>query len=281
MAVKGVIVAAGYGSRFLPMTRVVPKELLPIVDRPAIDYVVREFVDAGIEDVLVITSRRKKALDDWFDRDPELEGKFAAERLGIPKIRASFVRQTEMKGTGHALLLARAFVGDDAFVVAYPDDLFADGVTDEGNCTAQLMKLHARTGCTVLACGDLAGEDVSRYGVVDTVTEGDVLRVRGMIEKPAKGTTTSTLVSWGRYLYTPEVFEALDAGFAKHEKGEFFATDAIAALAERGRVVAQIIPNARYDTGDQLGYLTTVIEFALKHPELGDDLLAWLRTRIN
>lgn len=277
MAVKGVIVAAGYGSRFLPVTRVVPKELLPIVDRPAIDFVVQEFADAGIEDVLVITSRRKKALDDWFDRDPELDGRFPPERLAIPRVRAEFVRQTEMKGTGHALLLARSFAGNDPFVVAYPDDLFADGTP---NCTAQLMALHARTGCTVLACGDLTGEDVSRYGVVDATTEGGVLRVKGMVEKPAPGKEPSHLVSWGRYLYTPEVFEALDAGFAKHQTGEFFATDAISALAERGRVVAQIVPNQRYDTGDRLGYLTTVIEFALAHPDVGGPLQSWLRTRL-
>lgn len=277
MAVKGVIVAAGYGSRFLPLTRVVPKELLPIIDRPAIDYVVREFADAGIEDVLVITSRRKKALDDWFDRDPELDGKFSEERLGIPKVRATFVRQTEMKGTGHALLLARNFAGNDPFVVAYPDDLFADGAR---NCSAQLIALHEQTGCTVLACGDLTGEDVSRYGVVDAVEEAGVLRVRGMVEKPPRGQEPSSLVSWGRYLYTPEVFEALDAGFAKHRSGEFFATDAIAALAQQGRVVAQIVPNARFDTGDRLGYLTTVIEFGLIHPELGAPLEAWLRSRL-
>jgi UTP--glucose-1-phosphate uridylyltransferase len=277
MAVKGVIVAAGYGSRFLPVTRVVPKELLPIVDRPAIDYVVQEFADAGIEDVLVITSRRKKSLDDWFDRDPELDGKFPPERLAICRVRAAFVRQTEMKGTGHALLLARAFTGNDPFVVAYPDDLFADG---QQNCTAQLIAQYEKTGCTVLACGDLTGQDVSRYGVVDAVADGDVLRVRGMIEKPPTGTEPSHLVSWGRYLYTPEVFAALDAGFAKHQSGEFFATDAIAALAEEGRVVAKIVPNARYDTGDRLGYLTTVIEFALAHKEIGAPLEQWLRSRL-
>ncbi|MEQ1502722.1 MAG: UTP--glucose-1-phosphate uridylyltransferase [Myxococcota bacterium] len=273
--VKGVIVAAGYGSRFLPVTRVVPKELLPIVDRPAIDWVVREMVEAGIEDLLVITSRRKKALDDWFDRDPELEALFGRDRLGLPPIRTSFVRQSEMRGTGHALMLARSFCGDDPFVVAFPDDLFGPP-----NCSAQLIADHKATGCTVLACGDLTGEDVSRYGVVDAVDVNGVLRVRGMVEKPAPGTEPSHLVSWGRYLYTPEVFDALEAGFRSHTSGEFYATDAIAALAKRERVVASVIPSVRYDTGDRLGYLTTVIDVALGHPELGGPLRAWLDQKL-
>lgn len=276
-AVKGVILAAGYGSRFLPVTRVVPKELLPIVDRPALDLVVQELADAGIEDVLVITSRRKRAIEDWFDRDPELEALFPEPRLGRPRVRAHFVRQTEMKGTGHALLLARAFVGDSPFVVAYPDDLFG-----EPNCTAALVRAWQQTGCTVLATGDLSGQDVSRYGVVDAVRDdAGVLRVRGIVEKPAPGTEPSHLVSWGRYLYTPDVFDALDRGFAKHTRGEFYATDAIGALAEAGRVVAEVVPSPRWDTGDRLGYLQTVIDRALAHDELGAPLRAWLRDRLS
>ncbi|MEZ4235426.1 MAG: UTP--glucose-1-phosphate uridylyltransferase [Myxococcota bacterium] len=259
MPVKGVILAAGYGSRFLPVTRVVPKELLPIVDRPAIDLVVQELVEAGVEDLLIITSRRKKVLDDWFDRDPELEAKFAPERLGVPGVRVAFVRQAEMRGTGHALLTAKAFVGSDPFLVAFPDDLFGPP-----NCSAQLVAMYERTGCSVLSVGDLTGQDVSRYGVVDAVAEADgVLRVRGMVEKPAPGAEPSHLVSWGRYLYTPEVFPVLEAGFASHAGGEFYATDAISVLAERGRVVAAVVPSPRYDTGDRLGYLTTVVEHAL------------------
>jgi UTP--glucose-1-phosphate uridylyltransferase len=275
MAVKGVIVAAGYGSRFLPVTRVVPKELFPLVDRPAIDYVVREMAEAGIEDILVITSRRKKSLDDWFDRDIELERSYDGARLGYPPVRTQFVRQQEMKGTGHALLLARAFAGNDAFVVAFPDDLF------EQNCSLALVKEYERTGKTVLACGDLAGQDVSRYGVVDAVTGSDgTLLVRDMVEKPPKGTEPSTLVSWGRYLYTPDVFQELDAGIAAHQKGEFYATDAIRRLAQRERVVATIVPGERWDTGERLGYLTTSIEIALRHPELGGPLRAWLADRL-
>lgn len=276
MAVKGVIVAAGYGSRFLPVTRVVPKELLPIIDRPAIDLVVQEFAEAGIEEVLVITSRRKKALDDWFDRDIELEGLFPQKRLGVPKIRATFVRQAEMKGTGHALLLARSFAGTDPVIVSFPDDLFGPP-----NCSALLVAEHARTGCSVLATGDLTGQDVSRYGVVDAERGNDgLLWVKRVVEKPAPGTEPSHLVSWGRYLYTPEVFDALAEGLASHSTGEYYATDAISALAARRRVTASVIPSERFDTGDRLGYLTTVIHFALQHEELGEPLRRWLSARL-
>jgi len=276
MKVKGVILAAGYGSRFLPVTRVVPKELFPIVDRPAIDLVVQEMAEAGIEDILVITSRRKKALDDWFDRDLELEAACGRERLAYPRVRATFVRQTAMRGTGHALLLARGFAGDDPVVVAYPDDLFG-----EPNCSAALIASWRETGCTVLSVGDLTGQDVSRYGVVDAVDEGGVMRVCGIVEKPPRGSEPSHLVSWGRYLYTPEVFEELERGLATAPEGkEFYATDAIATLASRGRVVAKVVPSERFDTGEKLGYLQTVIRHALDRPGLGDELRLWLREQL-
>lgn len=278
--VKGVIVAAGYGSRFLPLTRVVPKELLPIIDRPALDLVVQELAEAGIEEVLVITSRRKKALDDWFDRDVELEGLFPPERLGVPQVKATFVRQSEMKGTGHALLLARSFAGHDPVVVSFPDDLFG-----APNCSALLIETWRATGKSVLAVGDLSGQDVSRYGVVDAelssgADAAEGVAVRGIVEKPPRGTEPSHLVSWGRYLYTPEIFEVLEEGLKRHAKGEFYATDAISALAARGRMVARVVPSPRFDTGDKLGYLTTVLHFALEHAELGPPLRSWLAERL-
>lgn len=279
MPVKGVILAAGYGSRFLPVTRCVPKEMLPLVDRPAIDYVVQEMVGAGIEEILVITSRRKRAIEDWFDRDPELEAVFGAEgahdKLALsrpPPVKVTFVRQQEMKGTGHALLLAENFAGDDPVVLAFPDDLFG-----EPNCTAELVATHERTGCSVLSAVDLKGQDVSRYGVMAVDDEGDgVLRVSALVEKPKRGTEPSTLVSLGRYLFTPEIFPALRAGLKLHEAGEFFATDGINRLAHEGRVVARAVEAPRYDTGKPLGYLKTVVEVALQHPEIGPDFRIWL-----
>ena len=181
MSVKGVIVAAGYGSRLLPATRVIPKELLPLVDRPAIDFIVQEFIDAGIEDVLVISSRRKRTLEDWFDRDFELDVVFAADgashkldKARPPRIRAHVVRQSKMGGTGDALLHARTFAGDDPVVVAYPDDLFFGP-----NVTSALIDAYGRTGASALVAEDLTGTDVSRYGVLDATRQGDLLRVHG------------------------------------------------------------------------------------------------------
>ncbi len=273
--VKGVILAAGYGSRFLPVTRVVPKELLPIVDRPALDLVVQEMAEAGVRDLLVITSRRKRGIEDWFDTDVELESRIGRERLAIPDVNATFVRQHDMKGTGHAMLLARDFAGDDPVLVAFPDDLFGPP-----NCSAQLVRAWQETGCTVLSCGDLSGQDVSRYGVVDATDDGGVLRVRSIVEKPPAGTEPSHLVSWGRYLYTPEMFRALERGYERHSGGEFYATEAINALAAEGRVVAEVVPSPRYDTGEPLGYLQTVVRTALDHPDLGEPFAAWLRSHL-
>ncbi|MCB9670234.1 MAG: UTP--glucose-1-phosphate uridylyltransferase [Alphaproteobacteria bacterium] len=276
---KGVIVAAGYGSRFLPVTRVVPKELLPIVDRPALDWIVQEMVDAGVRDILVISSRRKRAIEDWFDRDPELEAALAhkpamLERIAPPDVRVQVVRQQEMRGTGHALLLARTFAGEDPVVVAFPDDLFTGG-----NCTAELVALHERTGCSVLAAAEIDG-DVSRYGVLETVERADgALGVRRIVEKPAPGEEPSRLVSYGRYLYTPAIFAELARGLEAHGEGEFFPADAIGALGERGEVVAAVVRSVRRDTGQPLDYLQTVVDLALEHPEVGAPFAAWLRER--
>jgi UTP--glucose-1-phosphate uridylyltransferase len=277
--VKGVILVAGYGSRFLPVTKVVPKELLPIVDRPALDFVVQEFVDAGITEVLLISSRRKRAVEDWFDHDAELEGVFEREgarakldRAQPPDVNVTVVRQRAMRGTGQALLLARNFAGDDPIVVAFPDDLFG-----QPNCTAQLIARHEATGCSVLSCADLTGQDVSRYGVIDADAE---LRVRGIVEKPAPGTEPSHLISLGRYLYTPELFEALASGWACHRgTGEFYPMEAMNKLAAQGRLVAEVVDAPRYDTGAPLGYLQAVVALAEQHPEVGADFTAWLRAR--
>ncbi len=277
--VKGVIVAAGYGTRFLPVTRVVPKELLPLVNRPALDFVVQEMAEAGIRDLLIITSRRKRALEDWFDTDVELEQRVGRDRLGIPGVRATFVRQAEMRGTGHALLLARSFAGRDPVVVAFPDDLFGSP-----NCSAQLIAAWERTGCSVLGAQDLTGQDVSRYGVVDVVSEAGQARVRQIVEKPAPGQEPSHIVSLGRFLYTPEVFDELAAGLERHEAGpnpeaEFYATDAINRLASKGRMVAEVLDAVRYDTGDVLGYLQTVVEMGMRDPKVGEAFSSWLSSR--
>lgn len=279
MVTKGVVVAAGYGTRFLPITRTIPKEMLPIVDRPALDLVVQELIEAGITDLLVITSRRKKALDDWFDRDPELEAACASDpqklsRALPPAVRTTFVRQEKMGGTGDALRLARSFAGSDPVIVAFPDDLLG-----QPNASAQLMDAYRSTGCSVLAAADLGAGDVSRYGVLDATQDGDVWRVRGVVEKPAPGTAPSSLISVGRYLYTPEFFAALDALPPAHT-GEWTPMDAMAALGAQGKLVATVLRAQRWDTGTPLGWLQALTDHALADPRLAEIYRAWLTERL-
>ena len=276
MSIKGLVVAAGYGSRLLPVTRCVPKEMLPVVDRPAIDWVVQEFLDAGVRDILVVTSRRKRSLEDWFDRDPELESVFAQEgaseklaKITPPDASVQFVRQQRMQGTGHALMLAREFAGSDPLVVAYPDDLFVGSP----NATAQLVAEHARTGCSVLGARVVNPEEAHRYGILEVEdTEGPAMRVRRIVEKPAPGTAPSNLASLGRYLFTPDLFPALEAGWAHHRGGEFFQTDALMRLAAAGQLVACPLDARRYDTGTLEAYLETNVALALQDPRVGPGL---------
>lgn len=282
MAVKGVIVAAGYGTRFLPVTRVVPKELLPIVDRPAIALVIDEMIEAGVQDLLVITSRRKRAIEDWFDTDPELKARFEAEhaeaklqRIAPPQVRTSFIRQSEMGGTGHALLLAREFAGSDPTLVAFPDDLFA-----APNACSQLLAVHEATGKAVLGALDLGDADVSSYGVIAATPAGEHLDVQDVIEKPAPGSEPSHLISVGRYLYTPALFDALATTFSDHHDGEFHPMPAMRQVAGAGGLVATILKGRRWDTGHPLGYLEAVVDHALSRPDLGPAFLDMLRRRL-
>lgn len=277
---KAVILAAGYGTRFLPVTKVVPKELLPILARPALDLVVDELVAAGVTDLLLITSRRKQAIEDWFDHESELEAVFAREgaRDKLARIaprdglRVSAVRQRTMQGTGHALLLAREFAGGDPVIVAYPDDLFGPP-----NPTAALLAHHARTGRSVLAAADLGEADVSAYGVLAARTAGDDLVLDAIVEKPAPGDEPSKLVSYGRYLYTPDFFEALDAGYRAHGGGEYYHVPALLSLAAAGRVGVEVVASPRFDTGTPLQWLETNLAFALADEELAPEVKAMMR----
>lgn len=280
MGTKGLILAAGYGTRFLPVTRVVPKELLPIVARPALALVVDELAQAGVTDLLVVTSRRKQAVEAWFDRDPELEALpgMTPARLAVPDVRVQFVRQRRMGGTGDAIRLARAFAGDDPLVVAFPDDLFGDP-----NPTAALLRAHAATGAAVLGALDLSGQDVSAYGVIDGAPlphDADLWQVRRVVEKPAAGTEPSHLVSVGRYLYTPELLDALDRHAARATPGEYHPMPAMEELAGNGRLMARVLGAPRWDTGTPAGYLRCVLDHALADPDLGPDLSRWLHDRL-
>ncbi|HUJ74219.1 MAG TPA: UTP--glucose-1-phosphate uridylyltransferase [bacterium] len=278
---KGVILAAGYGTRFLPASKTIPKEMFPLIDTPAIDLIVKEMTDAGIEDILIVTSRRKKPLEDYFDREIELEVSFTDEGV-IEKLKLIepvdvnlfFLRQKRMAGTGDALALVKPFVGDSPFVVAYPDDVQLSGPS----LTGQLIELHERTGCTVLAGQEVPTGDISRYGVIASHQQDAVEYVTGMVEKPAPGQEPSRLIGLGRYLYTAELFHALQQTRSRAPKSrEFTQTDAINDLASRQRVVVQRIQGRLVDVGTRQGYLHAIIQYGLLRPEFRDGLLRFMQ----
>lgn len=274
---KGIIVAAGYGTRFLPVTKTVPKEMLPLVNVPSIQFILDEFVNSGITDIVIISSRRKKVLEDYFDREVELESVFEREgkakqlaTIAPPGARIAFVRQQRMLGTGHALLQVRDWIGSDACVVAYPDDLHMGTVP----LAAQLVRAYEETGCSVMASITEPG-DVSRYGVLSIAKDGR--HVSGIVEKPAPGTEPSHEVSIGRYLYTPEFFALLEEGWLLHlagaersgrAPGEYFHIYALNKLMEAGKVVYCPTEGSRLDTGEPAGYLDAVLRYADTVPEL-------------
>lgn len=271
---KGVVVAAGYGTRFLPVTKTIPKEMLPLLDKPSIAFVIEEFLASGIDDIIVITSRRKRALEDYLDREAELEALFTAEgpkskaKLDLIKpydAKFSFVRQTEMRGTGHALLQVKPLIGNEPVVVAYPDDLHVGDVP----LARQLAETYEKTGCTVLASFYEEAE-LDRYGVLDLAADG--IHVKGIIEKPAPGTAPSSEASMGRYLYTPEFFDYLEEGWKRHvakeERGEYFHVYALERLMKAGKVVFRRMEGERLDTGAVPGFFEATLKYAKRFPEL-------------
>ena len=280
---KAVILAAGYGTRFLPATKTVPKELLPLIDKPAIAFIVDELVAAGVHRILIVSSRRKKALEDYFDHEVELESVFAAEGaerkrelIEPPEATVMFVRQQRMRGTGHALLQAEAFVGDEPFIVAYPDDLFIGARLP----AAELVERYQQTGCSVLGTMHDPPE-LERYGVLQLDDDGE--HVRDIVEKPVPGEAPSREASVGRYLYTPDIFKHLRSGWTHHleEEGtdttlEYFHTYALQRQMERNGVVYARCSAERLDTGSPTGYLQAIVRYASRDPRYRETLLAEL-----
>jgi UTP--glucose-1-phosphate uridylyltransferase len=270
---------------------VVPKELLPIVDRPALALVIEELRDAGVDELLLVGSARKPALEAWFRRDPALDAAFAGrsakerECIDPPAVTLHVVHQARMGGTGDALRLVRDFAGADPVLVAFPDDLFGALPPFPGpNPSAVLRDVHARTGASVLAAVDLGEADVSRYGVLDARPDGDHLVVRGIVEKPSPGTEPSRLVSVGRFLYTPSFFDALEATWAERPAdatGEFWPMPAMLREAAAGRLRAALVEAPRWDTGTTEGYLKAVIDHALADEELAATFRPWLAHRLD
>ncbi len=278
---KGVILAAGYATRFLPASKTIPKEMFPLIDRPAIDFIVQEMVDSGIQDILLVSSRRKKVMEDYFDREVELTSAFSRsnefEKLEVIKpIEANIftLRQQHMMGTGNALMLVEPFVDNEPFVVAYPDDI----VLGEKPLSKQLIETWEKTGNTVLSVQELEEDQLWRYGVIDPDGDGNIMNVKKMVEKPKHGTAPSRFVSFGRYLYTPELFDALRTSDKSHSsKSEFTQTEAINHMAALGKVSAVKFEGTRYDLGDPLGFLTSAMQIGLQRSEFKDTLLDEMR----
>ena len=278
---KGVILAAGYATRFLPASKTIPKEMFPLIDRPAIDFIVQEMVDSGIQDILLVSSRRKKVMEDYFDREVELTSAFSQsnefEKLEVIKpIEANIftLRQQHMMGTGNALMLVEPFVDDEPFVVAYPDDI----VLGEKPLSKQLIETWEKTGNTVLSVQELEEDQLWRYGVIDPDGDGNIMNVKKMVEKPEHGTAPSRFVSFGRYLYTPELFDALRTSDKSHSsKSEFTQTEAINHMAALGKVSAVKFEGTRYDLGEPLGFLTSAMQIGLQRSEFKDTLLDEMR----
>ena len=282
---KGVILAAGYATRFLPASKTIPKEMFPLIDRPAIDFIVQEMADSGIRDILLVSSRRKKVMEDYFDREVELSSAFSKsnefEKLEVIKpIEANIftLRQQHMMGTGNALMLVEPFVENDPFVVAYPDDI----VLGEKPLSKQLIETWEKTGSTVLAVKQMQEDQLSRYGVIEPENSGKIMKVKKMVEKPKQGAAPSRFVSFGRYLYTSDLFDALKTSDKNHShRGEFTQTEAINHLAANGMVSAVEFEGTRYDLGEPLGFLTSAMQIGLMRPEYKKPLLDEMRRLID
>ncbi|MDD4084012.1 MAG: UTP--glucose-1-phosphate uridylyltransferase GalU [Acholeplasmataceae bacterium] len=279
---KAVIPAAGLGTRFLPATKAQPKEMLPIVDKPTIQYIIEEALASGIEEFLIVTGRSKRSIEDHFDRSLELE--MSLERSQkyellqmiqkISDISVHYIRQKEPLGLGHAILCAKHFVGSEPFAVLLGDDIVDSGIP----CLRQLIDIYNETGSSILGVQEVAPEKVSSYGIVEP--EGRVSErvwsVRDMVEKPSEEDAPSNLAVLGRYIIMPEIFDILEKT-APGRGGEIQLTDALKELAKSQEILAYNFEGRRYDVGDKQGYLEATVEQALKNPELRENFLIYLK----
>ena len=281
---KAIIPAAGLGTRFLPATKAQPKEMLPIVDKPTIQYIIEEAVASGIEEILVITGRNKKCIEDHFDKSIELEieleksGK--TEMLEMVRnisdmVDIHYIRQKEPKGLGHAIHCAKTFVGNEPFAVMLGDDVVDSRVP----CLKQLMDCYQEYNTTILGVQKVPENDVSKYGIVEGIhIEDKVYKVKDMVEKPSPEETNSNIAILGRYIITPDIFEILEST-KPGKNGEIQLTDALQTLIGREAMYAYEFEGRRYDVGDKLGFLQATIEFALKKPDLREPFIEYLNTK--
>ncbi|WP_406944937.1 UTP--glucose-1-phosphate uridylyltransferase GalU [Halobacillus sp. SY10] len=279
---KAIIPAAGLGTRFLPATKAMPKEMLPIVDKPTIQYIVEEAIASGIEDIIIVTGKGKRAIEDHFDNNFELEDNLLKKEKYelLDKVKETsnvdihYIRQKEPKGLGHAVWSARNFIGNDPFAVLLGDDI-VEGHTP---CLKQLIDQYEETGSSVIGVQQVGEDQTHRYGIVDpSGNEGRRYQVSDFVEKPKQGTAPSNLAIMGRYVLNPEIF-----GFLDQQKtgagGEIQLTDAIQELNELQKVFAYDFDGKRYDVGEKFGFIKTTIEFALKNEEIGPDVEELIQT---
>lgn len=278
---KAIIPAAGLGTRFLPATKAIAKELLPIVDKPTIQFIVEEAIESGIEDILIITSKAKRPVEDHFDVNLELEinlkekGKIELlELVSKPTgVNLHFIRQNSAKGLGHAISLGKTFVGNEPFIVMLGDDLMSDEVT----LTKQLMKAYEKTSCSVVAVTEVPYEETYKYGIISpkNEVEDNLFNVEKFVEKPNIEKTPSNMAIIGRYLLMPEIFDILEKQ-SPGAGGEIQLTDAINALNQTQQVFAHNFKGTRYDVGDKYEYLKTNIEYGLTHSEIKAQLKTYI-----
>lgn len=283
---KAIIPAAGLGTRFLPATKAQPKEMLPIVDKPTIQYIVEEAIASGIEEILIITGRNKKSIEDHFDKSVELEMELEKhnknELLELVQdisemVDIHYIRQKEPKGLGHAIRCAKTFVGDEPFAILLGDDIVYN---PEKPCLKQLMDCYNEYKTSILGVQTVPEEDVNKYGIVDGIQiEDRVSKVKGLIEKPSIEEAPSNIAILGRYIVTPRIFDILDN--TKPGKGnEIQLTDALLQLVKEEAMYAYNFEGRRYDVGDKLGYLQATVEYALRKPELREGFIDYLENTI-
>lgn len=282
MIKKAVIPAAGLGTRFLPATKAQPKEMLPIVDKPTIQYIIEEAVKSGIEDIIIVTGRNKRAIEDHFDKSVELEmlldrtGKH--EMLEIVEsisnlVDIHYVRQKEPLGLGHAVLCAKKFIGNEPFAVLLGDDI----IDSEVPGLKQMIDQYTEVQSSILGVNEVPRSEVDKYGIVSyKEQQGDLYKVDSLVEKPAVEDAPSTQAIVGRYILSPTIFETLET-VKPDKKGEIQLTDAIDKLLEKEDIYSYILKGNRYDVGDKFGFLQASIDFALKRDDLSDKLKAYLK----
>ncbi len=282
---KAIIPAAGYGTRHLPITKALPKELLPILDRPSVDYVVEECVSSGITDICIVLSRGKSAVEDYFDRNFEIESVLAAsgkrELLKkvnpyLGKVNITYLRQPEMKGTAYAIGMCRDFTAGEAFAVLFPDDVVYN---PEDPATAQLVRASETTAATIVGVKDLPPKEAVKYGVmVPGESKGKYVRIKGFVEKPDIDKLPSTITSVGRFVLTPDIYYYIDR-VRPAANGERYLTDAIDMMAKDMNVYAYAFEGTRYDMGSTEGFLKANIDYALRDGEIGAKISEFLKTR--